>query len=53
MWQVLTSQPTIQAALDDLCAEFEVDPEQLRRDLEELLDQLVAHRLIEVIPPPA
>ena len=51
MWQVLTTQPTIEAALNDLCAEFDVDREQLRRDLEELLDQLVAQRLIEVIPP--
>jgi hypothetical protein len=50
MWQVLTTQPTIQAAFDDLCAEFDVDGEQLRRDLEELLDQLVAQRLLEVTP---
>jgi len=51
-WELLSAQPTIEAAFETLCAEFDVGPEQLRRDLEELLDQLVTHKLIEIEPPP-
>ena len=41
-WELLRAGPTIQAAYEALCAEY------LRRDLEELLDQLLAHKLIVV-----
>jgi len=47
-WQLLRAGPTIQAAYDTLCAEYDVDAGQLRRDLEELLDQLVGNKLIEI-----
>jgi len=47
-WELLRAGPTIQAAFEKLCAEYDVAPAQLRRDLEELLDQLIGHKLIEV-----
>lgn len=47
-WELLRAGPTIQAAYEALCLEYDVDSEQLRRDLEELLDQLIAHKLIVV-----
>ena len=36
MWEALVSSESIQAAYDSLLGEFDVEPEQLRRDLEEL-----------------
>jgi len=50
-WELLRAGPTIQAAYETLCAEYDVDSAQLRRDLEELLDQLVGHKLIEIDAP--
>jgi hypothetical protein len=50
MWSVLSSASTIQAAYDRLLEEYEVDPEQLRADLEEFVDQLVGQKLIEASP---
>lgn len=47
-WELLRTGVTIQAAYETLCSEYEVDSEQLRRDLEELLDQLIGHKLLEV-----
>jgi len=47
-WELLRAGPTIQAAYETLCAEYDVDSQQLRRDLEELLDRLITHKLIEV-----
>ncbi len=48
MWQVLTSSPSIQAAYDALLAEYDVSPDELRRDLEELVGKLVAAGLLEL-----
>ena len=48
MWQLLTAEPSIQAAYDRLLAEYDAEPEQLRRDLTELLEQLVAHGLVDI-----
>jgi hypothetical protein len=50
MWMVLHSAPSIQAAYELLLAEFEVEPERLRRDLDKLLDQMLEQGLIEVKP---
>ena len=47
-WAVLTSSPSIQDAYDTLLAEYRVDPGQLRRDLETLVDSLDAQGLLEV-----
>jgi hypothetical protein len=50
-WELLGAEPTIQAVYEALCAEYDVDSAELRRDLEALLDQLVEHKLIEVDVP--
>lgn len=47
MWSVLSEARSIQAAYEQLLEEYEVDPSELRRDLEELIAQLHAHQLIE------
>jgi Coenzyme PQQ synthesis protein D (PqqD) len=50
MWTLLTDADSIQAAYEVLLAEYEVTPEQLRKDLEEFLDKLSEHGLIEARP---
>jgi hypothetical protein len=50
MWMVLHGAPSIQAAYELLLAEFEVEPERLRRDLDKLLEQMLEHGLIELQP---
>jgi len=47
MWQVLTDSGTIQAAYETLLAEYEVEPDKLRQDLDELIEKLAAHGLVE------
>lgn len=51
MWNVLGSAASIQAAYDALLQEYEVEPAQLRTDLEEFIDQLLAQKLIATGPP--
>lgn len=48
MWAVLTQAGSIGQAAELLLAEYEVEPEVLRRDLDALVDQLVQHRLLMV-----
>jgi hypothetical protein len=50
MWIVLHGAPSIQAAYELLLAEFEVEPERLRRDLDKLLEQMLEQGLIELQP---
>jgi hypothetical protein len=50
MWMVLHGAPSIQAAYELLLAEFEVEPERLRRDLDKLLEQMLEQGLIELQP---
>lgn len=50
MWQLVTSAPNIDAAYQDLLAEFDVEPELLRMNLTELLSRLVDNGLLEVFP---
>jgi hypothetical protein len=50
MWNVLSSAGSIQAAYDELLREYEVEPAQLRADLEEFIDQLLGQKLIEAGP---
>lgn len=50
MWQLLTSLPNIDAVFQQLLAEYEVDPDELRKDLEELLSRLVSNGLLHVAP---
>ena len=47
-WSLLTTQPTIDEAYRALLAEYDVDPERLRRDLDGFVVRLRNHGLIEV-----
>jgi hypothetical protein len=47
IWQVLTTGGTVQAAYDTLLAEFDVDSERLRIDLEEFVQELLQFGLVE------
>ena len=48
MWQTLTTEASIQATYDKLLEEYDVEADQLRRDLSDLVENLVAHGLVEV-----
>jgi len=50
MWQLVTDSPNIDAAYEELLAEFDVKPELLRSNLTELLGQLVENGLLQVLP---
>ena len=50
MWQLVTGSPNIDAAFQELTAEFDVDPEVLRSNLKELLSRLVDSGLLRVLP---
>jgi hypothetical protein len=47
MWTVLNNAPSIQAAYDLLLQEYDVEPDRLHQDLDELLDRLLEQGLIE------
>jgi hypothetical protein len=49
MWSVLTRSPTIQEAYDELQTEYDVAPDVLRQDMENLLGQMLEHGLIQVV----
>lgn len=51
MWTVLTTAASIQAAFEELREEYDVEPAQLRTDIEELIEQLVGQQLVETAPP--
>lgn len=51
MWELLTSAASIEEAYQALLAEYEVTPDELRRDLDALIEQLVEHQLVEVYEP--
>jgi hypothetical protein len=50
MWQLLTASPDIDAAYQELLAEFDVEPELLRDNLTDLLGRLVENGLLQVLP---
>ena len=50
MWQLVTTLPSIDAAYQELLAEFDVEPELLRTNLTELLGRLVENGLLQVLP---
>ncbi len=50
MWTALTGAETIQVAFDLLVAEYDVDLQQLHRDLEEFLKKLLDHELVTINP---
>jgi hypothetical protein len=50
MWQLATDSPSLNAAYQQLLAEFDVEPELLRSNFLELLDRLVDSGLLHVLP---
>jgi hypothetical protein len=50
MWQLVTGSPNIDAAYQELLAEFDVEPDLLRSNLSELLSRLVDSGLLQVLP---
>ena len=50
MWQTVTLAPRIDAAYEELLAEFDVEPEELRSNFAELLSRLMDNGLLEVLP---
>jgi hypothetical protein len=51
MWQLVTAAPSVDAAYRELLQEFDVEPELLRANLEELLGRLVDSGLLQVRAP--
>jgi hypothetical protein len=51
MWNVLMSASSIQSAFDTLLAEYDIQPQQLRQDLQEFLGKLQENGLIEIRAP--
>ena len=49
MWQLLTTSPDIDAAYQELLAEYDVQPELLRENLTELVGHLVEHGLLQIL----
>ncbi len=48
MWQVLAGSATLQEAFDSLQSQYEVDPDTLRRDLAEFVEDLARRGLVEL-----
>ncbi len=48
MWQALTAAESVEAAYEVLAANYDVEGEQLRRDLDDFIQELVKLGLIEV-----
>jgi len=50
MWNVLTQAPSIQAAYDALVQEYDVEPADLRHDLDGFVGKLLEQGLIRIGP---
>lgn len=50
MWQLATASRNIDAAYNELLAEFDVEPDLLRSNFAELLSRLVDNGLLQVLP---
>jgi hypothetical protein len=50
MWQLATGSENIDAAYQELLAEFDVEPDLLRSNFTELLSRLVDNGLLQVLP---
>ncbi len=48
MWAVLTTSDSVQAACETLLAEYDVAPDALYGDMAKLVEELVAHGLLEL-----
>ena len=50
MLELLTSMPSVEAAYKKLLEEFEVEPQLLRENLNELLNRLLENGLLQILP---
>jgi hypothetical protein len=50
MWELVTGSPNIDAAYQELLAEFDVEPDLLHANFTELLGRLVDNGLLQVLP---
>ena len=48
MWTLLTNSESIQSAYEALLDEYDVSADDLRRDMQDLIEKLVANGLVEV-----
>lgn len=48
IWQTLIEKDFIRSAIDVLQAEYDIDSERLQQDVENLIQELLAHGLVEV-----
>lgn len=48
MWRALTTSDSVEAAYQMLLTQYDVEPERLRQDLNELIEKLVEQGLIEI-----
>jgi Coenzyme PQQ synthesis protein D (PqqD) len=48
MWTLLTESESVQRAYETLLREYEVDGQQLRLDLEDFVDKLIKHDLVQI-----
>ena len=51
MWHLLIESASIQSVRDALLAEYEVAPDELQRDLETFIGELMARQLVRLEPP--
>jgi hypothetical protein len=52
LWTVLTGSDSIESAYRQLLGEYDVEPAQLRSDIEDFVDRLLERGLLEWQPPP-
>ena len=48
MWALFTTESSLEAAYEKLLAEYAVEPDVLRRDVENLVNQMLEHGLVEL-----
>ncbi len=48
IWQLMQEPEELQIVFDTILAEFDVDEGQLKNDLDELLDDLIARSLVSI-----
>jgi hypothetical protein len=48
MWEALTKADSVEAAYEELLSAYDVDDQQLRRDMEKLIDSLMENGLLEI-----
>jgi hypothetical protein len=51
VWAAVIGSPTIEDACRELLATYDVEPERLRTDLQDLLREMTRHGLLELAPP--